>query len=362
MKIENIAEDYVSNYKTGCEISNDGFLSVIKQLHAFHMDQCSLFSKVLKSTHAGDKNDDEIVTLEDIPYIHANAFKKMELVSVSKDRIYLTLRSSGTTGNPSLIGLSRQGARLQRLGLSKIFNEFIDIKRPIMLVIDERSTISKNTTFTARKAGIIGFGQLCRKQIFLLDDGGRVDHRVLEESLVDETLDSKILVYGFTHIIWDKLKDFKIGKNLKDLLGEKGIMLHGGGWKKMEKDKIGKEEFKELIKEKLGIRDVRNYYGMVEQTGSIFIECEHGLMHENHITRILSRSQEDLSISKKGATGVAQVMSALPVSYPGHSILTDDLIEIVGSGKCRCGRRGQAFKVLGRMKKLEPRGCSDAYV
>ena len=54
-----------------------------------------------------------------------------------------------------------------------------------------------------------------------------------------------------------------------------GILLHGGGWKKMEKAKVSKNIFKKNLKKKLKINDVINYYGMIEQTGSIFIECQH---------------------------------------------------------------------------------------
>ena len=51
-------------------------------------------------------------------------------------------------------------------------------------------------------------------------------------------------------------------------------MLHGGGWKKLENKKISNEVFKKKILKKLNLKNVFNYYGLVEQTGSIFIECK----------------------------------------------------------------------------------------
>ena len=49
----------------------------------------------------------------------------------------------------------------------------------------------------------------------------------------------------------------------------------------------------------------------------------------------------------------------LTTSYPGHSILTEDLGTIYGEDDCKCGKNGKYFKVHGRQLNSEPRGCSD---
>ena len=60
-----------------------------------------------------------------------------------------------------------------------------------------------------------------------------------------------------------------------------------------------------------------------------------------------------------GEPGVLQVLSAVPTSYPGHSILTEDrgVVEAVDADELG----GKAFRVLGRLPKAELRGCSDTY-
>ena len=55
------------------------------------------------------------------------------------------------------------------------------------------------------------------------------------------------------------------------------------------------------------------------------------------------------------------MVSVLPHSYPGHSILTEDEGLILGEDDCPCGRKGKYIKILGRMKNAEIRGCSDTY-
>ena len=66
--------------------------------------------------------------------------------------------------------------------------------------------------------------------------------------------------------------------------------------------------------------------------------------------------------SRHGEIGVVQVLSALPESYPGHSILTEDLARVEAVDSCPCGRLGKAVSVLGRVPEAELRGCSDTHV
>jgi len=58
---------------------------------------------------------------------------------------------------------------------------------------------------------------------------------------------------------------------------------------------------------------------------------------------------------------VIQVLSVLPRSYPGHSLLTEDVGALLGEDDCPCGRLGRTLRVDGRLKSAEPRGCSDTH-
>jgi len=56
---------------------------------------------------------------------------------------------------------------------------------------------------------------------------------------------------------------------------------------------------------------------------------------------------------------LVQLLSLLPTSYPGHSILTEDIGEIVKDSKCKCYGHGTRFLIHGRLKNAELRGCSN---
>ena len=139
------------------------------------------------------------------------------------------------------------------------------------------------------------------------------------------------------------------------------VLIHGGGWKKLVNESISSHDFKEKLNSVCGINSVHDYYGMVEQTGSIHMECEYGHLHTPIFSDIVIRRASDFSVAKIGERGIIQVLSILAHSYPGHSLLSEDEGILLGEDDCPCGRFGKYFKIVGRLKHAEIRGCSDTY-
>ena len=138
-------------------------------------------------------------------------------------------------------------------------------------------------------------------------------------------------------------------------------LFHIGGWKKLKEQAVDPQTYNRSVAERLGNVRVYNYYGMAEQLGSVFVECEHGHMHCSNYSDILIRRPQDFSVAEQGERGLIELLSLLPTSYPGHILLTEDEGEILGEDDCSCGRKGKYFKIYGRMKGAEIRGCSDTY-
>ena len=86
-----------------------------------------------------------------------------------------------------------------------------------------------------------------------------------------------------------------------------------------------------------------------------------GFLHAPNIADVVVRDPETWEARRDGEVGVAQMVSALPESYPGHSILTEDLARVEAVDDCPCGRRGKAVSILGRVPEAELRGCSDTH-
>jgi len=297
---------------------------------------------------------------EEYPFIPVRLFKDYELLSVNKNEIVKTLTSSGTTGqNVSKIFLDKTTSLNQTKALVKITSEFFGKKRLPMLIIDSRKTVKDRRLFSARGAGILGFSMLGYNQTYALDENMEIDIETIK-AFLDKHKDENIFLFGFTYIIW--LHFYKKLLKLKEKIDlSKGILLHGGGFKKLQDEAIDNETYKRELNNVCNIKRVYNYYGMAEQTGSIFMECECGRLHASNFSDIFIRNPKDFSLCKKGEKGLIQLVSILPESYPGHSLLTEDIGEITGEDDCPCKRHGKTFKIYGRIKKAEIRGCSDTY-
>jgi hypothetical protein len=101
---------------------------------------------------------------------------------------------------------------------------------------------------------------------------------------------------------------------------------------------------------------------MVEQVGSVFMEGPDGFLHAPNFADVIIRDPETWEPVPDGVVGVVQVLSALPTSYPGHSILTEDLGVVRGTATPAQDQwAGRRLEILGRVPKTDVRGCSDTH-
>ena len=330
----------------------------LKELSVHHYECCVSYKKILK---AMDFNIDTVTDYHNIPFLPVRLFKQHELLSIEKDQIIKSMTSSGTTGQQvSKIFLDRTTAKLQTKVLAKIVESYVGKSRLPMIILDSSSVVKDRAMFSARGAGILGFSMFGRDKVYALDENMALDFEALE-AFLERHKGKEILLFGFTFMIWQYFYKFlKETDHCIDL--SNGILIHGGGWKKLEGQSVSQEKFKEELRNVCGIKKIHDYYGMVEQTGSIFMECEHGHLHSSTFGDVIIRRAFDFSVADFGEEGIIQVLSVIPESYPGHSLLTEDKGVLLGEDSCPCGRKGKFFKVTGRLKNAEIRGCSDTYV
>lgn len=333
------------------------FLKHILQLFDHHISNCNEFKKMMKSI--GYRKQDMRI-IEDLPFIPVRLFKMFELKSVPDNEVVKTMTSSGTTGQlVSKIYLDKQTSSLQTKTLSRIVSSFVGRNRLPMLIIDSESTIKNRNQFSARSAGIIGFSLFASKRIFALNEDMSLNEEAISKFL-DDNKSKNILLFGFTYIVHLYFYQELLKSNQRFDLSN-SILIHGGGWKKMISNSVDRNTFCNQLNSVSGLKKIHDYYGMVEQTGTIHMECESGFLHTSEYSEIIVRNPMDFSVCKHGEEGIIQLLSLLATSYPGHSILTEDLGTIIGEDDCKCGRNGKYFKVNGRLKNAEVRGCSDTY-
>ncbi|MCD6048124.1 MAG: acyl-protein synthetase [Gammaproteobacteria bacterium] len=297
---------------------------------------------------------------EDLPFLPAQIFKYLPLKSIREEEVFRVLNSSGTTGQqPSQIFLDKAAATHQAKVLSSIVTNFIGKKRLPMLIVDHPSAV-KSAGMTARAAAILGFSSFGAQHTYLLSDEDLSLQVAALQAFLEKFPQQPILMFGFTFMIWAYLYEYCQKNNIFLDLSQV-ILVHGGGWKKLANLNIGKETFKQCLAAQFNLTKVHDYYGMVEQIGTIFMECEFGKMHIPFFADVLIRDPIHFQALGVNQTGLIQVLSILPKSYPGHSILTEDLGKITEIDECLCGRKGKVIEIHGRLPKAEARGCSDTH-
>ena len=323
----------------------------------FHRNNCEPYGRLLKALGIPEK---VAFSAETVPMLPVSVFKELSLKSVPEEAVFKMLTSSGTSGQRvSQIYLDAETAANQQQVLYRIIADFTGENRIPYLVLDTKKTLRDRKMFSARGAGILGFSLLASRTCYALDENMELDIPAVQNFLAEHR-NEPVLAFGFTFIIYKHvirvLEEKKIRLDIPN-----GILIHGGGWKNLITEAVSPEEFKARITATTGIARISNYYGMAEQTGCIYMECSEGHLHASIWSDVLFRRARDFSLCSVGEQGIVQVLSPLPGSYPGHSLLTEDTGVLLGEDDCPCGRLGKYFSITGRIPRAEVRGCSDTY-
>ena len=344
-------------YELGAEEKKKIYADMLSELTDSHRNRCLIYDwccSALGDVSGSQRREEEI------PMVPVSMFKEMELRSVPTGAVFKTVTSSGTTGQKtSKIVLDERTAAWQQQTLQRIMADFIGEKRIPMLIIDAPNVLRDRALFSARGAGILGFSIFGSKRCYALKEDMSLDLETVE-AFLEKAGDGPVLVFGFTYMVWKYFYE-PLKRSGHRLHLEHGFLIHGGGWKKLAGEAVSPGEFKARVAAATGVERVSNYYGMAEQTGCIYMECPQGHLHASLWSDIVVRRGRDYRPCEPGEEGVLQVLSPLPRSYPGHSLLTEDLGVLLGEDDCPCGRKGKYFKVTGRVPRAEVRGCSDTY-
>ncbi|HEY1844491.1 MAG TPA: acyl-protein synthetase [Buttiauxella sp.] len=344
-------------YALGREEKRRAMLARLRALTLHHQARCPEYRHILAGLNV---QPSELTQLEDLPYLPVSLFKTLRLASTPESEVVKTMTSSGTSGQAvSKIYLDKATAARQQKTLVKIVKDFTGASRLPMLILDTPSVMKDRNMFSARGAGILGFSLFGSDRCWALDEEMNLDMAAVKAFTAKHS-GKPILLFGFTFMVWQHFYQALAASGEKLDLSQ-GILIHGGGWKKLVSQAVSGEVFAQQLREVCGLAKIYDYYGMVEQTGCIYMQCEQGHLHASIYSDVIVRDPLDLSVCPVGKPGIIQVLSLIPESYPGHSLLTEDEGILLGEDDCPCRRRGKYFRVTGRLKNAEIRGCSDTY-
>jgi len=335
----------------------------MKEVTQFHFENCAPYKKLCTVRNFDPYGE---YGLEDIPYLPTSLFKDILLISVPQDKVFREISSSATTsGRPSRVGLDRETSRRQSKCFNKVTVDRLGAERRKFVVLDEPSTLERTSSVSARASTIrsLLFCSSAAVACMAMDKNNdlSVDMEILDTQLREaEATGEPLVIFGFTFILYvhvlQQLK--KLGRTYK-LSNAK--IVHIGGWKKLEAQSVTPEVLAQMCSEVFSVKpsDVIDFYGFTEQSGMIYPTCEKGYRHMPTWGEVIVRDPMSMAVLPAGESGLLQFITPIETSYPGHSILTEDLGMIVSKSDCGCGRHGTAFKVIGRAPNSEVRGCGD---
>jgi hypothetical protein len=340
-------------------------LSVLKDELGYACERSPLFCNYVEHWPADYR---AATCIADLPFVPVGLFKaNPPFALVEPTEIIRSLASSATTGQvPSRVVLDAETSKRMTRGLTAIVRNFIGPARRPYLVIDSAEALGSNGDLSARGAAIQGLRSFATEIFCCLvkDSAGNL---VIDEknlfSHIDRWKESEVLVYGFTYVIWN---------HFVKLLQSRGItlemphvrVLHSGGWKRLQQQAVTKDAFIEGVASAFGCSPDRviDFYGMIENVGVVYPDCEHGNKHVPAFAEVIIRDPLTLEPVAPSRQGLVQVCSALPSSFPGFLLLTEDIAELIAHDGCPCGRRGTSFRFISRAPKAEVRGCGNIAV
>lgn len=335
------------------------FIESFKYTASKHYNGCNFIKHLWDQHHFSISDIKSETDLENSPYVMINLFKEKNLMSVAKNEIKLTLGSSGTSGQRSLMHLD-QGSLERVKSLAFNIHESLGITNEkeynyLCFTYDPKIANDLGTAFTDEL--LTSFTGI--KEVFyaIQYDENIKDFKLNEKETIQKLIEfsnSKIptRILGFPAFLYKIVKD----NNLKLSFCEDSWVQTGGGWKGLAEEEIPKAQFKQFIQKNLGIKveNNRDLFGMVEH-GIPYVDCKNSKMRIPNFARVYIRDPHTLEILPNGQKGLIQFMCTYNTSYPSMNILSTDWgikhdeTDFLG---------GTSLEILGRAGINKHKGCA----
>ncbi|MFI9235129.1 acyl-protein synthase [Streptomyces cinnamoneus] len=335
------------------------FAAAMAETNAWHSERSPFFRSLHESA--------EETGAFRAPLVHANFFKRHEVLSIPRDDVHLHLTSSGTTGQKSQMFFDEWTIRSAQRMVARIFerNGWITPDQQVNYLLSSyqpASGLKLGTSFTDNY--LCDFAPARNVEYALRHTGGGHEFdpfgtiAALRRYAED---DAPVRILGFPAFIWFALERMRAMGLPPLTLPEGSLILFGGGWKGNADKQIGKDELYGRITEQLGVPSerIRDTFGSVEHCVP-YIECAHHRLHAPVYSRVFIRSTRTLEALPYGETGYLHLVSPYITSVPAQSVVMGDLATLHPGEECPCELDTPWFTLHGRAGVSRNKSCAVA--
>ena len=355
-------------YRTPPAQRNDLFRAALRESLAHHCAQCPPFARwYLKQ---GVDPAAEIEDPVNLPFLPVSIFKRLNLQSIEQDKVVRLLKSSATSSQtPSRVVLDAITRDRQTRSLAALMGALIGPLRRPFLVLDAPPAAGTALELSARVAGMRGYLMMASEAHYVLES--RHGELVLDVEKLRGLLGDfsakglPVCLLGYTYVLYRHVVVPLLQQGLRLELPPQSFVLHFGGWKRLEQHAVDRGRLNYDVEQVFAMDRpmdrpwIHDIYGFTEHLGIIYPDNGQGVRLAPAYAEVFTRDPMTLEALPDGVPGLLQFVSPLPHSYPGVSVLLDDMGRIVSRNREEDGRCGTRFEVLGRARGAEIRGCGD---
>lgn len=345
--------------------SSELFMEAMRECVAHHMENNEFFRKYMEeaSVRAEDLQTEE--DLIKIPPIHANFFKKYEVLSVPMEDIVEHATSSGTTGQKSQMFFDQDSFDF---GNRMVRNEFeyygflSEEKTNYLLFTYEPADVSKDLGTAKTDIGLLSYAPVNETFFALRYNGVGHDFDVYGTIKALEEYEKQglpVRIFGFPSFLYFTVRQMKETGHRPLKLNTSSMTLLGGGWKGYADKQIEKTQLYDMVEEMLGIpsKKCRDGYGSTEHSVPYF-ECPNHRFHIPVYSRMYIRDVKTLKPLPFGEAGFANFITPHLMSVPAVSVMMGDMAVMHDGKDCGCGIKTPYMKIIGRAGTSKGKSCA----
>lgn len=329
--------------------------SLIKDSFAFHYANNEFFRASCNEKGITPNSIQSPEDLVKIPLVPISIFKSAnshKLLSVSLRDIELEMRSTGTSGIPSVARRCSNTVNYGVLGIYAMYREFFKISKgaglylcPSTEEIPEMGMIKALNML----AGLLDTHRFMVTQDRFVPEAALVQLNEWENKFDRHVIGPPFIIHRFI--------SFLKATNQKVQLDKNSYVITLGGWKRFSGQMISRVDFNNECMEYLGVEksQIRDMYALVE-SNVVAIDDEYGVKHVSPFVHFSVRDPKQLDREVAiGETGQLAILDPLAISTPGF-ILTEDLVRLLPK-QSTSWRSGQRLQYVMRLPESTEFGC-----